>query len=93
MEGNSLAYGHRAVKECKSNQRVFYVSFTTDGHGYETSFKVLGPFGNIIAEGPDSGKSFKDNTEYTYQYCLTLGYKYRLRFDDEKADGFVSYLF
>jgi hypothetical protein len=66
------------------------VSFTTDDYGYETSFKVLGEFDNIIAEEPGNGESFNDNTDYTYQYCLTSGFLYRLRFDDVKKDGFVS---
>lgn len=66
------------------------MSFTTDDYGYETSFKVLGEFDNIIAEEPGSGESFNDNTDYTYQYCLTSGFQYRLRFDDGKKDGFVS---
>ncbi len=92
MEGDAFTDGHRAVKECGQNQRVFYLTFTTDNRADETSFQLIGPSGGIIGRAPMNGQKFKDKTQYTYQYCVKKGYQYRLRWNDSGADGMVSRL-
>ena len=51
MESDTFTNGHRAVKECGQNQEVFFVTFTTNNYGDETSFQVIDPSGGIIGGG------------------------------------------
>jgi hypothetical protein len=92
VEGDAFTDGQRAVKECGQNQRVFSLTFTTDNRADETSFQLIGPSGGIIGRGPMNGQKFQDKTQYTYQYCVKKGYKYKLRWDDSGGDGMVSRL-
>jgi len=92
VEGDAFTEGRRAMKECGQNQKVFFVTFTTDNYGDETSFQIIGPSGGIIGRAPLDGQKFQDNTQYTYHYCVKIGLQHRLRWDDSGADGMVSHL-
>ncbi len=92
MEGDAFTDGHRAVKECGQNQKVFFVTFKTDNRGEETSFQVIGPSGGIIGGAPLNGQKFQDNTQYTYRYCVMKGKQYKLRWKDTGGNGMVSHL-
>ncbi|KAL3804220.1 hypothetical protein ACHAW5_011140, partial [Stephanodiscus triporus] len=86
-EVNTLTDGHRALKQCGQHQRVFFVSLLTDNRAYETSFKLIGPNDDIIALAPANGQTFQANTQYSFQYCVNIGYNYRWRLEDSAGDG------
>jgi len=66
------------------------VSFLTDNRAYETSFKLFGPKGGIIGMAPANGRKFQANTQYSFQYCVNIGYQYKLRWKDNGNNGMVS---
>ena len=92
VEGDIFTNRHRAVKECGQNQKVFFVTFTTDNRADETSFQIIGPSGGIIGRAPLNGQKFQDNTQYTFQYCVKKGLQYKLRWKDTGGNGMVSHL-
>jgi hypothetical protein len=92
VEGDAFTDGHRGMKECGQNQKVFFVTFTTDNRADETSFQIIGPSGGIIGRAPLNGQKFQDNTQYTFQYCVKKGLQYKLRWKDTGGNGMVSHL-
>jgi hypothetical protein len=92
VEGDTLTDGHRETKECRENQRVFFVTFTTDNRAEEISFELIGPNGGVIGRAPEIGRRFQDNTQYTYRYCVWIGYQHKLRWKDTGGNGMVSYI-
>jgi hypothetical protein len=92
VEGEAFADGHREMTECGQNQRVFFVTFTTDNRAEETSFQLIGPSGGIIGRAPVNGQRFQDRTQYTFRYCVRIGYQYKLRWQDTGGNGMVSFV-
>jgi hypothetical protein len=92
VEGDAFTDGHRGMKECGQNQKVFFVTFTTDNRADETSFQIIGPSGGIIGRAPLNGQKFQDNTQYTFQYCVKKGLQYKLRWKDTGGNGMVGHL-
>lgn len=68
------------------------MSFLTDNRAYENSFQIIGPKGGIIAMAPLNGRKFQANTQYSFQYCVNIGYQYKLRWKDNGNNGIVSHL-
>lgn len=90
VDDDSSIDGHRDLKSCASKERVLTVSLITDDYGYETSFTLTGPQGNLIARVPESDQTLRDNRSYTFQYCVNAGSQYKLKIIDKKGDGLVS---
>jgi hypothetical protein len=90
VEGDTFTDGLREMTQCGQDQRVFFLTFTTDNRAVETSFQLIGPTGGVIGKAPAAGQRFQDNTQYTFRYCVWTGFQHRLKLKDTGANGMVS---
>jgi hypothetical protein len=88
----TLTDSRRELTECGQHQRLFFLTFTTDNRAEETSFQLIGPSGGIIGRAPVNGQRFQDRTQYTFRYCVRIGYQYKLRWQDTGGNGMVSFI-
>ena len=91
VEGNTQQHTQHERKnlECKANERVLTFYLVTDDYGYETSFEWSAAGGIMLDYGPKNGWNYENNTPYISQYCVTVGWRYKLKINDLMRDGFV----
>eukprot|EP00584_Thalassiosira_punctigera_P019946 CAMPEP_0172571812 /NCGR_PEP_ID=MMETSP1067-20121228/132666_1 /TAXON_ID=265564 ORGANISM="Thalassiosira punctigera, Strain Tpunct2005C2" /NCGR_SAMPLE_ID=MMETSP1067 /ASSEMBLY_ACC=CAM_ASM_000444 /LENGTH=387 /DNA_ID=CAMNT_0013364225 /DNA_START=182 /DNA_END=1345 /DNA_ORIENTATION=- len=82
MTTTLIDQGHRAIssKKCENNEQHFKLDLSTDGYGFENSWKLLkntknGP--KELYSGPPGDKKYDKEERYVGVYCLSPGtYKF-----------------
>ena len=94
VEGSTQQHTQNERKnlECKANERVLTFYLKTDDYGYETSFEWSAAGGIMLDYGPKNGWNYENNTPYISQYCVRVGWSYKLKINDLMGDGFVRYV-